>query len=281
MNYLKLTIYLDEEHHEGFIAELMDLDFYGFEQHSDRLIGYIQKPRYNDSNREYIEQLVIAHPSATGMEMGDEEEKNWNETWEESIQPQVIGQFLVRPTWSTQEPEAGQLLLEIDPKMSFGTGYHSTTRLMLARLDKLDVAGKTVLDAGTGTGILSIASLKLGAKNAVGFDVDPWSERNALENALINDVNKKFDVRLGGFEQIKKEEKFDLTLANINRNVIIEYLPDLVNATRPGGTICLSGLMDSDEEKIKGELERYPVTIEHIAQENEWILIQLTVRQND
>lgn len=281
MNYLKLTIYLDEDHHEGFIAELMDLDFYGFEQHSDRLIGYIEKPRYNDSNREYIEQLVIAHPSATGMELGEEEEKNWNETWEESIQPQVVGQFLIRPTWSIQEPAPGQILLEIDPKMSFGTGYHATTGLMLSRLDKLNVTGKTVLDAGTGTGILSIGALKLGAKNAVGFDMDPWSERNALENALINNVNSRLDVRLGGFEQVKKDEKFDFTLANINRNVIIEYLPNLVNATRPGGTICLSGLMDSDEEKIKGELEQYPVKIEHTAREQEWILIQLTVRQND
>ncbi len=275
MNYLKLTITLDPEYHEHFIAELIDLDFYGFEQMDDKLIAFVEKPRFNDSSREYIEQLVIAFPKAEAMEMEEVTEENWNQTWENTIEPQVVGNFLVRPTWSLKEPEPGQILLEIDPKMSFGTGYHATTRLMLRYLDRLDCKGKSVLDAGTGTGILAIAVLKLGAESAVGFDFDTWSEQNAIENALINDVQSRFDVRLGSFEQINENEMFDLSLANINRNVLIEYLPKLVECTKNGGVICLSGLMDSDEDRIRSEIEKQPLKIMNIEREEEWILFQL------
>ncbi|MEX2456356.1 MAG: 50S ribosomal protein L11 methyltransferase [Balneolaceae bacterium] len=275
MNYLKLIITVDSEYQEYFISELLDLDFYGFEQLDDQLIAFVEKPRFNDSSREYIEQLVIAFPGAESMEMEEVAEENWNHTWEQSIEPQVVGPFLVRPTWSLKEPESGQILLEIDPKMSFGTGYHATTRLMLRHLERLNCEGKTVLDAGTGTGILSIAALKLGAKSAVGFDIDSWSEQNAIENALINDVQSRYDVRLGGFEQIKDDEQFDLTLANINRNVIIEFLPRLVETTKEDGILCLSGLMDSDEDRIRNEVKKQPLQIVSLEREEEWILFQL------
>lgn len=275
MNYLKLTISVDSEYQEYFISELLDLDFYGFEQMDDQLVAFVEKPRFNDSSREYIEQLVIAFPGAESMEMEEVKEENWNRTWEKSIEPQVVGTFLVRPTWSLKEPESGQILLEIDPKMSFGTGYHATTRLMLRYLQRLNCENKTVLDAGTGTGILAIAALKLGAKSAVGFDFDSWSEQNAVENALINDVQSRFEIRLGSFEQIKEKENFDLTLANINRNVIIEFLPKLVEATKPGGTLCLSGLMDSDEDRIRNEVKKYPLKIMNVEREEEWVLFQL------
>lgn len=275
MNYLKLIITIDSEYQEYFISELLDLDFYGFEQLDDQLIAFVEKPRFNDSSREYIEQLVIAFPGAESMEMEEVAEENWNHTWEQSIEPQVVGPFLVRPTWSLKEPETGQILLEIDPKMSFGTGYHATTRLMLRHLEQLNCEGKKVLDAGTGTGILAIAALKLGAKSAVGFDIDSWSEQNAIENALINDVQSRYDVRLGGFEQIKDDEQFDLTLANINRNVIIEFLPRLVEATKEEGILCLSGLMDSDEERIRNEVKKQPLKIISLEREEEWILFHL------
>jgi len=275
MDYIKLVFKIDDRYQEPLIAELMDMDFYGFEQFDDRLIAYVQKPRYNDSNREQIEQLMGIYPDAEFVEKEDVEDRNWNEQWEKTIQPQSIGNFLVRPTWSKVSPSKGQTLLEIDPKMAFGTGYHATTRLMLNQFNSINFKDKSVLDAGTGTGILTIGAVKQGAKSAVGFDVDSWSEINAKENALINEVNEYVDIRLGSVETIKESEQFDITLANINRNVILEIIPFLVEKTNPGGTICLTGLLDSDEDVIRETIKIHPVEIVEVTQEDEWILFHL------
>lgn len=278
MNYLKLVFSIDDKYQEPLIAELMELDFYGFEQFDDQLIAYVEKPRFNDSNREYIEQLVAAYPNAAFVETEDVEEQNWNESWEQSIQPQRIGPFLVKPTWSKEQPKEDEILLEIDPKMAFGTGYHATTRLMLRQLIHLQLKGKEVLDAGTGTGILAIAAVKLGARWVVGFDVDTWSEVNANENALLNQTAEQIDIRLGGTEQVRDDERFDIVLANINRNAILDMLSDLLHHTRPGGTVCLSGLLHSDEDIIRDRLNNEPVDIVDFQQEEEWILFRLEKR---
>lgn len=275
MNYLRIEFKLSPDLHEFFIAELMDLDFYGFEQFDDKLVAYIEKKRFNDSNREYLEQLIAAYSGESFLEFEDVPEQNWNQAWEQSIQPQRIGKFLVKPTWSVDTPEEGEILLEIDPKMSFGTGYHATTRLMLRQIQTLDLADKTVLDAGTGTGILAIGSIKLGAKKAVGFDTDPWSRDNARENTLLNTVDTTVEIRFGGIETVDELERFDVTLANINRNVLLEMVPSLITNTKEGGTICLSGLLETDEDIIRNKISDLPVQIEDIQQEDEWILIQM------
>lgn len=275
MNYLKLILEVSDDYQEYLIAELMDMDFYGFEQLDDQLIAYVEKPRFNDTNREVIEQMVASLPGASFVELSDLAEENWNAAWEETIQPQNIGSFFVRPTWSVEQPAEGKTVLEIDPKMSFGTGYHATTRLMLHQLDRLNCKGKRVLDAGTGTGILAIAACKKGALRVIGFDFDPWCERNANENALINDVGPRLEIRLGGFEQVEDEEPFDLILANINRNVILEFLGDMIQKLTADGILSLSGLLSTDEERILEELAKYPVQVTGLEREEEWMMLQI------
>jgi len=275
MNFIQLDFDLPDHLHEHFIAELMDQDFYGFEQLGNKLIAYIEAPRYNDTTREFIEQMVALFPEVAFREMASIEEKNWNEVWEQTIQPQRIGPFLVKPTWSKEQAKSSEILLEIDPKMAFGTGYHETTRLILKQLSGIDFSEKVILDAGTGTGILAIASIKSGASRAVGFDVDPWSDVNARENAIINQVNDQVDIRLGGAEVIKETEIFDITLANINRNVILDLIPFFVKKTKQNGTILLTGLLDRDELMIREKLKDEPVDILDLRQEGEWILFQL------
>lgn len=278
MNYIKFVFDLDDQFQETFIAELIEIDFYGFEQFDKQLVAYVEKPRFKESNRGRIEQLIGSYPGGVLKEMEEIEEQNWNETWEKTIQPQKIGRFLVRPTWSDRQPEPGEIVLEIDPKMSFGTGYHATTRLMLRQLGLIDFTEKSVLDAGTGTGILAIASVKLGAGRAVGFDHDSWSRENAVENALINNVKEYVEIRYGGIGQVGENERFDICLANINRNVILEIIKPLVKFTKPGGDICLSGLLNSDEEKIREHLGKQPVDIADLKKEDEWILFHLKKR---
>ena len=275
MKYIKLEFNLADDFHEQFIAELLDLDFYGFEQFDNKLVAYVEASRFNDTNREYIEQIIGVFPGASFSEITEIDEQNWNRNWEETIKPQRIGRFLVKPTWSKEMAVSDEILLEIDPKMSFGTGYHPTTRLMLRQIGKLDLKGKKVMDAGTGTGILAIAAVKVGAANAIGFDTDPWCQENAYENVLINKVEKQVEIRIGGIEQIKKSEMFDCTLANINRNVILEIIPFLVHHTKTGGTICLSGLLESDEEIVREKLLNEPVQVVDMQQEVEWILFQI------
>lgn len=279
MNYLRVEFELSPDLHEFFIAELMDLDFYGFEQFDTKLVAYIDKARFNDSNREYLEQLLSAYSGESFLEFEDIPEQNWNETWEKTIQPQRIGKFLVKPTWSEETPVGDEILLEIDPKMSFGTGYHGSTRLMLKQMQKIDFTGKRVLDAGTGTGILAIGAVKLGARKAVGFDHDTWSRDNAIENKLLNKVDDSVEIRFGSIETIDKNEIFDVILANINRNVILEILPFMVQHTVRGGIICLSGLLQTDEDAVRDKLVELPAGVTHIEHEEEWILIQLLKRE--
>lgn len=274
MSYIKLTIYVSAPYQEMLIAELLDMDFYGFEQFDDRIEAYIDTKRFDDVNREQIEQILSLHPEAPDFEIEEIEERNWNSDWEKGIQPLEVGPFFIRPTWSNKEPGIDQILMEIDPKMSFGTGYHETTRLMLKQLASLDLTGKKVLDAGTGTGVLGIAALKLGAASVFAFDIDPWSIRNASENALINSVSDQFEIREGGAEVIPETE-FDLAAANINRNEIIRILPILKKAVAENGHILLSGLLKTDKDKVLKKIKELKLKYINEVSENEWILIQL------
>jgi len=274
VSYIKLTIYVSAPYQEMLIAELLDMDFYGFEQFDDRIEAYIDKKRFDDVNREQIEQILSLHPEAPDFEIEEIEERNWNSDWEKGIQPLEVGPFFIRPTWSNKEPGKDQILMEIDPKMSFGSGYHETTRLMLKKLANLDLTGKKVLDAGTGTGVLGIAALKLGAASVFAFDIDPWSIRNASENALINSVSDKFEIREGGAEVIPETE-FDLAAANINRNEIIRILPVLKKAVAENGHILLSGLLKTDKDMVLKKIKELKLKYINEVSENEWILIQL------
>lgn len=274
MKHIKLIFELAEQYHEFFISELMDLDFEGFEQFDETLEAYIESGKFNDYSRETIEQLVFQFPGASFYEAESIEERNWNEIWEQSIQPQKIGNFLVKPTWSTMRAEQGEMVLEIDPKMAFGTGYHATTRLMLRQMENIRFNGKCVLDAGTGTGILAIAAVTLGADSAIGFDIDPWSKENADENILINGVGESIEIRFGGIETLSESEQFDIILANINRNAITELLPELRRHTKEGGTLLISGLLITDEVVILQKAEDSGLTVTGRATEEEWMLLQ-------
>jgi ribosomal protein L11 methyltransferase len=274
MDYIELRISVKDDFHELLIAELFERDFEGFEQDDDLLIATIPATRFDDSKREEIERIVMA----LGVESSILSEtvigpQNWNEEWERTIQPQTIGKFYVHPTWKSFDGDLGDKIdLLIDPKMAFGTGYHATTRVMLEWLPEVVSNNDKVLDAGTGTGILAIAALKLGAQSAFGFDIDEWSETNAKENILLNEVDN-FEVKLGSTEVIPKGENYDLILANINRNALIELLPELVTHLSVNGKILLSGLLEEDEEAIRSldsvSRLRYVDTRQH----GEWIAI--------
>ncbi|MDR9416339.1 MAG: 50S ribosomal protein L11 methyltransferase [Gracilimonas sp.] len=274
MDYIELRISLLDDFHELLIAELVDLDFEGFEQLDDLLIATIPTNRFDDTKREEIEQKLMAFGGKSSI-LSEKviTPKNWNQEWERTIQPQTIGKFYVHPTWSASPDDTqDKIELMIDPKMAFGTGYHATTRVMLEWLPEVISEGDDILDAGTGTGILAIAALKLGAKSAFGFDVDEWSETNAKENILLNQV-ENFEVKLGSTEVISMDKKYDVILANINRNTLIELLPELTSYLKKDGKLLLSGLLEEDEEVMLNQTALKKLNHVGTRQHQEWIAI--------
>jgi len=279
MKYIKLVIEIKEDYQEPLIAELFDMGFDGFEQHELVLVGYISKEEFSIGDREYIEQLLAGFPGHAYIQSEEiVAEQNWNEQWEQTVRAQQIGRFFVKPTWSAEKVPEESILLEIDPKMSFGTGYHETTRLILNMLPKLVDPGAQMIDARTNTGILSIAAIKLGAKHALAFDIDEWSIQNARENILLNGVGEKITIKKGSSEVIPAKTKVDLLLANIEKNTILKLLPDFIRALEPGGDLVLSGLLQTDQEVISDRLSERAQVV-NIQQENEWIAVHARVNQ--
>lgn len=275
MDYIRLTISISEDAQELLIAELFDMDFEGFEeQDGDILIASVPANQFDDTKREEIERLLVLYGDGEILSEELVNPQNWNETWEQSIQAQTIGSFYVRPTWGERYEGDEFIELLIDPKMAFGTGYHATTRLLLEWLPEVIKHEETVLDAGTGTGILAIAALKLGATSAFGFDIDEWSEDNARENMELNHV-QGFEVKLGSTETIPAGAEYDVILANINRNALLELVPELNKYLRPGGKLLLSGLLAEDEHMMLDVTNKQLLTHVSTRQQQEWIAMLL------
>ena len=199
------------------------------------------------------------------------EKHNWNEEWQKNLKVLKAGtMFAVKPTFVQYTPEPDEIVIEIDPKMSFGTGEHETTRLILGLLEKYGRNRNFVLDAGAGTAILAIASIKLGSKRAIAFDNDDWCLENGLENVKLNSVEDVVEIRICETHDIQ-ERDFDLIVANIQRDVLIEIANDLVARQAPGGTLILSGLLITDEEIIMPVYQNLGYRFIEKTGENEWI----------
>ena len=201
------------------------------------------------------------------------EEKNWNKEWEESINIiEVSDNLIIRPSFREYNPKPGQLVITIDPKMSFGTGEHPTTKLMLNFIEKYVKPGMKVLDVGSGTGVLAIAAVKLGAGFAIAIDNDEWCLDNGKENSKLNSVSDKVETRLGIVHDIP-EKKFDLILANIQKNVLLEISGELTKRISKNGILILSGLLESDEEDIKRQYQNSYLKMIDKNQLSEWISV--------
>ena len=267
---IALKIHVADELQEFLIAELSDLDFEVFEQENGFLNAYIPAPRWTDVKRDHIEQWLRSHGLMVPVEENEVTSQNWNKQWEETIQPLAIGPFLVKPTWAALPAEhADKILLEIDPKMSFGTGYHESTRLALRFLPDLVKKGDVVLDAGCGTGILAIAAIKLGAAQAIAFDVDPWAQANAVENLYLNNVTGAVAFRKGDVSVVP-ETHFDLILANINRSVLLDLLPAFATKLKPDGHLVLAGLLVENRNAMLDAAARHRLAFVREAEEGEW-----------
>jgi len=208
------------------------------------------------------------------------EDKNWNELWEKSREViRVSDRIVIKPSFKEYKANENEIVLTIDPKMSFGTGEHQSTKLVLRLLDKYVKRGMKILDVGSGTGILAITSVKLGAANAVAVDFDEICLENCKENCSLNGVENSIEVLTGEID-IVKENNFDLILANIQKNVLIEIAEKIKSRLRENGKVILAGLLESDKKDIEKKYHSLGFRTEHIEQMDEWIaLVFASVRE--
>lgn len=207
------------------------------------------------------------------------ESKNWNEEWEKSIDPIYIkNKLIIYPSWKKDKliNPKDKILIEIDPKMSFGTGHNETTQLVIELLiDEIDEEDKYILDYGCGTGILSIASIKLGVEKAIAIDIDDDSIENAKECFKVNGVNKNIILLKGNISEIK-ETGFDIICANIIRSVIEDNISTIREKLKSGGKLFISGVLSDEEEKITGMLEQNGFEMKQINYKSEWLGLYAT-----
>lgn len=201
------------------------------------------------------------------------EDQNWNKLWEKSREViRVSDRIVVKPTFKSYQAKENEIVLTIDPKMSFGTGEHQTTKLMLKMLEKMVKQEMIVLDVGSGTGILSIAAIKLGAKKAVAVDFDEICLENCRENSILNKVENSIEILTGEIDVVKKNN-FDLIIANIQKNILIEIAEMIRERLTQNGLVLLSGLLESDINEIENKYNSLGFQTELVEQMDEWIAI--------
>jgi ribosomal protein L11 methyltransferase len=206
------------------------------------------------------------------VEENQYENKNWNEEWEQSLTPiKVTDKIVIRPSLKEYTAEQNEIVITIDPKMSFGTGEHQTTKLMLQLIEKYIKKGMKVLDVGSGTAVLAIASVKLGAAKAVAVDNDELCFNNGNENIKLNEVEDRIEVRTGDIKDVN-EFNFDMILANIQKNVLIEIADEISRRIKQKGIVILSGLLSGDEAAIE-DIYQSSFKIMDIKQMDEWIAL--------
>lgn len=200
-------------------------------------------------------------------------QQNWNEQWEKSFTPiDIDGRATIRAPFHPA-PASGLDIL-IEPRMSFGTGHHQTTHMMVEHLLDTSCRGLDVCDMGCGTGVLAIVAAKLGAENILAADIDSWAYENALDNISANDC-PRIRVELGGAE-VLGDRTFDVFLANINRNILIRYMADYARAVRLGGYLILSGFYVPDNDAIVAEAAKYGFSPVKSLEKDRWSALKFT-----
>jgi ribosomal protein L11 methyltransferase len=269
MEYIQVTMTCeDAAMQEVLIALLADAGYDGFEQQDQLLRALIPAGHFDPGKT-----ATLLQPFGVLFTVERIEEKNWNEEWEKSYQPVVVGDFCaIRAQWHAPMPGVRHELV-ITPKMSFGTGHHATTRLMVEAMGQMDLRGGHVLDFGTGTGVLAILAEKLGAGQVTAIDHDEWSIANATENVSVNGCGR---IRVLMADDVTDVQgPFHLILANINKQVILNQLGLFRQQLAPGGVILLSGLLEDDFEDIENQAKKNHLSITLRMTKSTWICLKV------
>jgi ribosomal protein L11 methyltransferase len=256
----------NQEETDKLIALLAEQGFDGFVEEEDLLTAFIPELNFN---QETFEQ-VLTKFRILSYTKSDIENINWNKKWESEFEPVYVDKFAAIRAHFHKPIKDVQHEIVITPKMSFGTGHHATTYLVMKQMESIDFTNKTVFDFGTGTGILAILAEKLGALSVMAIDNDEWSITNTRENIQQNNCSK-IAVRL--MDSVPEEEQYDIILANINLNVITANLTGITAIAKEGTEAIFSGFLLSDEKAMKSALQK--AGFQHLATstKKDWIAI--------
>lgn len=255
---------------EILIAELGHVGFESFVENDNGVTAYIQKQEWNSN---ILDDLYILGSAEFKIKFSYHEviQTNWNKEWEKNFNPiQVDGQVSVRAPF--HENPSLKYDIVIEPKMSFGTGHHETTHMMIQHLLALDLENKKVLDMGCGTGILAIFSEMKGAQPTEAIDIDSWCYQNSIENVQRNGC--KHITVLEGDSSLLKGKKYDVIIANINRNILLSDMKIYTDCLHQEGILLLSGFYKDDIAIIESEVVKHGLVFDKMIQRNRWVALK-------
>jgi len=247
MEYVQVTLTCLEEYREILIAELAAIGFNSFLETETGIEGYVLQEQFS---RDSFDEVIATYRESAALTVveGVLPKVNWNEEWEKNYDPIEVGKLVyVRASFHSPQP-GFQYEIVINPKMSFGTGHHATTFQLLSLQGNIDHQGKRVLDVGSGTGILAIMAHLLGAKEVEAFDIDSWCVDNGNENFELNGLSTQ--MGLGTIREVKPKGPYELILANINKNVLLDELAIYTSLLAPQGILLLSGFYSEDIDDL-------------------------------
>lgn len=255
------------------MAELAEIGFDSFMESPDGIEAYIQEQLFDKSALDKVIEKYSAHTPLT-LKTELMPRINWNEEWEKNYDPIMVGnQVYVRASFHAERPDFTHEII-INPKMSFGTGHHATTHLMLEFLLALDVAGKRVIDIGSGTGILAIMAYKLGATTIDAFDIDDWCVENGNENFSLNGI-QDIQMDLGTIREVSPKGPYDLVLANINKNVLLDEMGEYASLLPSTGVLLISGFYEQDIQDLMKKAQSFELKIKYQRIRNNWASVAL------
>ncbi len=274
MTYQEVTINIENDFQEILIAELTQLGYDSFLEEENLLKAYILKDNFLTKDVTDLLELRTKYEgifqfSYTHAPLADQ---NWNAQWEADYAPVIIGNKCIIKAHFHQIEQKYPYEIWITPKMSFGTGHHDTTSLMIQTQWDINHQQKNVLDAGTGTGVLAIMAEKLGAKKVDAYDIDEWSVTNTQENILLNDC-KNISIQQGIITNVQLLDKYDIILANIQRNVLLEELQHYAKHLIQNGFLLISGFYEKDVETLVEEAKKHELNYQKHIIQNDWAVV--------
>jgi ribosomal protein L11 methyltransferase len=253
-------------------SELSEIGFESFVQSNGQTVAFVQQKLFSETE---LQRMLDEFPFEENIsyQINEVEEQNWNEEWEKNFfEPIVIAdECVIHSTFHTNVPAARYDII-IDPKMSFGTGHHETTGLMIGEILNMDIVGKKVLDMGCGTAVLAILASKRGAQNVLAIDIDDWCTENSLENIALN--NAKNIIVETGDASLLTGKQFDIILANINRNILLNDIKIYSQCLIKGGKLYMSGFYKEDIPVIEEELNRNNLLLKKFEEKNNWVVVE-------
>lgn len=278
MNYIEFTLssekMMSEDESGLYMALLGGMGFESFQEEGKDLFGYITIDDYNDNRKDIEDYLNSLSLSVVRKEI---EKENWNALWESNFEPIVVNEkCVVRAPF--HEPSGAEIEVVIMPKMSFGTGHHQTTRLMMEAILGGDMYGKKCLDMGCGTAVLAILAAMRGASSVDAIDIDEWAYENGLENVADNGVADVVNMFCGDAELLK-EQRYEVIFANINRNILLRDMKRYVSVLNDGGELYMSGFLEEDIDVLMEEALRQGLCKVDVAQKEKWCMLKLTLKK--